>query len=147
MPRFGHYKYRLTELGLKSLLFSRSLQIFLSLTYNESLERGRENDFLILVYRERERERFLDSFTEREREDDSVVQAYGTSWWMPNLPESLFVEPTVAGPGPSASSMPIGLNSASVDQLILLLHEPQHREDALYFLNKVCVHSYTNSCA
>ncbi|XP_057509214.1 cell differentiation protein rcd1-like isoform X2 [Actinidia eriantha] len=55
---------------------------------------------------------------------------------MPNLPESLFVEPTVAGPGPSASPMPMGLNSASVNQLILLLHEPQHREDALYFLNK-----------
>lgn len=55
---------------------------------------------------------------------------------MENFPDSLYLDPTMGGAFYSSSVPIIDWPSATVEQLILLVHQPQFREQALSFLNK-----------
>lgn len=55
---------------------------------------------------------------------------------MENFPDSLYLDPTMGDAFYSSSVPIIDWPSATVEQLILLVHQPQFREQALSFLNK-----------
>lgn len=74
---------------------------------------------------------------------------------MVNLPESLFSDPQQGGSAMSNGGAPannggssdgasgvIDWPSASVDELLVLIREPQHREKAISFLTHTKVHHF-----